>query len=121
MSAWVADVLRAGSMILAQGVTVPPAVAVAGAFLALTATVAAAVAVARSAAIKASAQTLTEINEELRRGISDIRAELDREKERRAQLEGRLDVLTSGLAERIIAAVADTWHRAHESTGGTTP
>lgn len=121
MSAWVADVLRAGSAILAQGVTVPPWLAVAGTILALTTTVAAAVAVARSAAIKASAQTLTEINEELRRGIADVRNELDREKERRAQIEGRLDVLTSGLAERIIAAVADTWHRSHEAPGGTTP
>lgn len=110
--------LRAGAAVLAEGVTVPPWLAVFGTILAMTTTVAAALAVARSSAIKASASTLTEINEELRRGIADVREELAQEKERRAQLEGRLDVLTSGLAERIIAAVADTWHRSHAAAGG---
>ena len=67
----------------------------------------------RSAALRSSQELIVAANRELR-------DELAQEKERRAQLEGRLDVLMSGLAERIIAAVADTWHRAYESAAGGT-
>jgi len=110
--------------VLASGVTIPGWLAVFAATLAVVTTVAAGWAVARSAAVKESLTTIIDANEELRHANADLRDELTQEKERRAQLEGRLDVLMSGLAERIIAAVVDTWHRSQaaagrSNTGGT--
>lgn len=127
MSGWASDVLRAGSAMFGGAVTIPGWLAATAALLAVATTVAAGWAVSRSAAVKESLATIIEANEELRRANADLRAEVQAEKERRAQLEGRLDVLVSGLAERIISATADAWQRAHGtnaareglSSGGT--
>lgn len=113
MSGWWAEMLRAGSTILASPTVVPGWAIAIGGFLTVIATVAAAYAVSRSATLRASMTTTTEANAEMRLIIADLRAEVATEKEKRAQLEGRIDVLTSGLAERIVAAVADNWRRAH--------
>ena len=102
-----------GSIIFGTSWPVPAWLAMLGAALAIASTASAAWAVSRSAALRSSQELIIAANRELR-------DELAQEKERRAQLEGRLDVLMSGLAERIIAAVADTWHRAHESAAGGT-
>jgi len=113
MCAWWAESMLGGSIIFGTSWPVPAWLAVLGAALAIASTAGAAWAVSRSAALRSSQELIVAANRELR-------DELAQEKERRAQLEGRLDVLMSGLAERIIAAVADTWHRAHESAAGGT-
>lgn len=119
--------LRAGSGLLAADTVVPGWFVAIGGVLTVVATVAAAYAVSRSAALRVSMTTTAEANAELRLIIADLRSEVATEKEKRAQLEGRIDVLTSGLAERIVAAVADNWRCAHtgpnpnplDVTGGT--
>lgn len=93
-------------------------------FLTLTATVAAAYAVARQSAVKSSLDTITLANAELRKSNDDLRqahaaevahfrAELSEEKQKRAELEGRLAVFVDEFAERIIAAVSESWRRTH--------
>ncbi len=76
-----------------------------GAVLTLTAIAGAAVAVWRSSSIRAALDTIQTINEELRQSNDDLRHELATEREKRANLEGRLDALTTDLADRIVKAV----------------
>lgn len=113
MCDWWAEAMLGGSIIFGTSIPVPAWLAVIGAVLTIAATAGAAWAVSRSSAMKSSLDMIVTANRELR-------DELAAEKERRAQLEGRLDVLMSGLAERIIAAVADAWHRAHDVAAGGT-
>lgn len=99
-------------------------------FLTLTATVGAAYAVARQSAVKSSLDTITLANAELRKANEDLRqshadevahfrAELSEEKQKRAELEGRLAVFVEEFAERIIAAVSESWRRTHIPEEGT--
>ncbi len=95
-------------------------------FLTLTATVGAAYAVARQSAVKSSLDMITLANAELRKNNDDlrqahadelaaVRAELSEEKQRRAELEGRLAVFVEEFAERIVNAVSESWRRTHVS------
>ena len=78
---------------------------VSGALFTVVAAVAAAVAVWRSASVRSSLDTIRLINDELRASNVELRQELAAERENRARLEGRIDALTSDLAERIVRAV----------------
>ena len=79
--------------------------AVVGTILTLVAVVAAAVAVWRSTAIRAILDTFRLSNEELRESNNELRRELADEREKRAILEGKVEALTSELADQIVAAV----------------
>lgn len=113
--------------LLSTSIDVPAWVAIVGTVLGIVAMIAAAVAIARQVAIKESLATIIDANEELRKTNADLRAEhaIDREKwarelaverEKRAQLEGRLDAVTSHLADQIVTAVAAAVARQHPST-----
>ena len=108
-------------------VDLPAWLAVVGAVLTLAATGGTAWQIARSKSIEATLNTLTIANAELRKANDDLRlerdddrtkfsAELAAEREKRAELEGRMSLLLDGMAERIVGAVADAWARAHPNT-----
>ena len=108
-------------------VDLPAWLAVVGAMLTLAATGGTAWQIARSKSIEATLNTLTIANAELRKANDDLRlerdddrtrftAELAAEREKRAELEGRMSLLLDGMAERIVCAVADAWARAHPTT-----
>jgi regulator of replication initiation timing len=92
--------------LLGTTIDVPAWVAIVGAVFGAVSLIATSVAVGRQRAIRTSLDTLIEANEGLRKANDDLRAELKIEQEKRAQLEGRLDAVTSHLAEQIINAVA---------------
>lgn len=70
--------------------------------------VGAAVAVFRQQAIKASLATIIEANAELREANKDLRQELEAERQKRAALEGKLDLFTDHFAQQIVSAVIET-------------
>lgn len=76
-----------------------------GALFTAIAVIGAAYAVWRAANVKASLDLLITVNDELRKSNDDLREELAVEREKRATLEGKLDALTSDLADRIVRAV----------------
>lgn len=79
--------------------------AIVGTLLTIVAVIAASVAVWRSTAIRASLDTIRTLNEELRESNNELRRELADEREKRATLEGKVEALTSDLADQIVAAV----------------
>lgn len=90
-----------------------------GTILTLVAAIAAAVAVWRSASVRSSLDTIRLINDELRASNEELRQELAAERENRARLEGRIDALTSDLAERIVRAVTQAITGARPTTART--
>jgi uncharacterized NAD(P)/FAD-binding protein YdhS len=114
-----------GPLMLAAQVNVPTIMLVIGGVVTTVAALGAAVAIFRQAAIKASLTTIIEANAELRkanddlrRANDDVRTELQSERVKRAELEGRLSVFIDQFAERIVEAVMRTWRDTHpkEST-----
>lgn len=100
-------------------VDLPVSVAVMVGLITLVGVIAAGVSLSRSSALRASLETITLANAELRQANSDLRAEsaadrarFDRriaeETEKRAQLEGRLQALTADLGRMIVDAVVRT-------------
>jgi regulator of replication initiation timing len=87
-------------------IDLPAWLALVGSFIGIVSAIAAAIAVARQAAIKVSLATIVEANAELRKANDDLRHELTAAKLETAQLKGRLDAVTSHLADQILSAVA---------------
>lgn len=103
-------------------ISVPVWLMIISGIITIAAAVTGAVAVARQVAIRQSLATITDANVELRQVIADVKAEqlaereaarrdLADERERRAKLEGKLDAVTTGLAEQIVQAVAAALQR----------
>jgi hypothetical protein len=108
----------------AAQVNVPTIMLVIGGVVTTIAALGAAVAIFRQAAIKASLTTIIEANAELRKANDDLRraaddveralrTELQSERVKRAELEGRLSVFIDQFAERIVEAVMRTWRDTH--------
>lgn len=95
----------------AGDVLVPGYVAAIVALLGLAGLIGGAWAVARQAAIRSSLSTIIEANAELRTANEDLRRELSAEREARAELAGRLDAVTTHLAEQLVEAVVRTVER----------
>lgn len=85
----------------------------------LAGTLGSAWAVARQKAITASLDTITTANEELRRANADLHQQLAHERERRAELEGKVSIFVDEFADRIVLAVMETWRRTHPPTTTT--
>lgn len=101
----------------ASTLNVPGWLAIVPAALGAAGTIAAGVAISRQYAFKASLATLIKANAELRRANDDLRSALDDEKERRANLEGRLAAFTSDLADKLVEAVIRTVERTRPQGG----
>lgn len=96
-------------------VDVPTWLAIIAGLFGFAGTIGTAFAIVRQVAIKQSLSTIIEANQEIRAENQSLRDELGREREKRAELEGRLSVFVDQFAEKIVGAVVETWQRTHST------